>query len=190
MVTALCCTAWKKIFEGWELRNTHVHGHDAVTAAAATKKKLFTKIKLLNSHQNEALEHGRQYLIPDLRNFFRTATPTTMQNWLNTYEPVHLESFSISAMRAVANIRRLHHYFPSTRIPPKRNPKPRHSARIHSQPEHRKKTRKKAVATPSQFDTSFGISYAPVNPPLPNLQHPLPTSCPAPGNDMSFPLPI
>jgi hypothetical protein len=49
MVTALCCTVWKKIFEVWELRNMHVHGHDAVTAAAATKKKLFTKIKRCTS---------------------------------------------------------------------------------------------------------------------------------------------
>jgi hypothetical protein len=78
MVTALCCTVWKKIFEVWELRNTHVHSHDTVTAAAATKKKLFTKIKLLHSRRNKALEHDRQYLIPDLQNFFQTATPTIM----------------------------------------------------------------------------------------------------------------
>jgi hypothetical protein len=72
----------RKCLKSWELRNTHVHGHDAITAAAATKKKLFAKIKLLHSRRNEALEHDRQYLILNLCNFFRSATPTTMQNWL------------------------------------------------------------------------------------------------------------
>jgi hypothetical protein len=43
MVTTLCCTVWKKIFEVWALRNTHIHGHDAVTAAAATKKETLYK---------------------------------------------------------------------------------------------------------------------------------------------------
>jgi hypothetical protein len=79
MVTALCCcTVWKKIFKVWELCNTHAHGHNAVTAAAATKKKLFTKIKLLHSPCNKALEHDSQCVIPDLRKFFRTATPAKL----------------------------------------------------------------------------------------------------------------
>jgi hypothetical protein len=124
MVTALCCTAWKKIFKVWELRNTHVHGHNAVTAAAATKKKLFRMIKLLHSRQNEALEHDRHYLIPDLPNLFPATTPTIMQNWLNTYKLVLLGSFEISATKAVANTRHLHYYFPSMHIPPKCNPIP------------------------------------------------------------------
>jgi hypothetical protein len=76
MVTALCCTAWKKIFEVWELCNAHVHGHDAVTAAAATKKQLFTKIKLLHSRQNEALEHDHQTRPP----IFNPGSPQLLPN--------------------------------------------------------------------------------------------------------------
>jgi hypothetical protein len=57
MATVFCGTAWNKIFEVWQLRNTHVHGHNTATkVVAATKKKLlFLKMKLLHTWLNKVL---------------------------------------------------------------------------------------------------------------------------------------
>jgi hypothetical protein len=46
LATALCSTAWNKIFDVRKLRNTHLKGHNTATKVAAAKEETVSEDKI------------------------------------------------------------------------------------------------------------------------------------------------
>jgi hypothetical protein len=137
-VTRIITVIWKQFLLMWEERNASVHGHDSATRKIATHKRIATEFRFVHTKRTEVLHTDRELFIgdntDDVEAFIETTTPKYLENWLQIWRPVILDSAKAAAAFALTSVQPLTNYFDTLRSEPqsKRPPKPRYSKSAHT----------------------------------------------------------
>jgi hypothetical protein len=153
-VTRMITVIWKQFFMMWEQRNQQVHGHDKTTQRKAKRRRLASEFKHLHSKRPEVLHTDRDLFIgtteDDVDTFIETATPKYIENWLQVWRPVILDSVKAAAAYALKSVPPLTTYFESLRpLPPLKRPqKPRYTKTAHTRNDGTDRVRRKRRRRP------------------------------------------
>jgi hypothetical protein len=108
---------WKQFLLMWEQRNTQVHGHDKKTQLKAKRRRLASEFKHLHTKRPDVLHTDRDLFIgttdDDVDNFIDSVTPKYIENWLQIWRPVILDSVKAAAAYALKSVPPLTTYFES-----------------------------------------------------------------------------
>ncbi len=78
-ITRIITVIWKQFFEMWETRHQHVHGHDQTTRQLATRRRIATEFKHIQSLREDVLYTNHTLFIGnndgDVNHFLATVTP-------------------------------------------------------------------------------------------------------------------
>ena len=100
-VTRVITVIRKQFFLMWELRNQQVHGHDKKTQKTAKRRRLASKFKHLHTKRPDVLNTDRDLFIGttgnDVNNSIASTTPKYIENWLQVWRPVILNSVKAAA---------------------------------------------------------------------------------------------
>jgi hypothetical protein len=99
---------WRVFFTMWEARNQVVHGHDATTQTRARHKKVANELQFLHTKRQAVLATDRDLFIgsteDELEAHIGHSTPWYIANWIQTWQPVILDSMSKLPRRSLSNL--------------------------------------------------------------------------------------
>jgi hypothetical protein len=143
---------WKQFFIMWELRNKKVHGHDKKSSKRARHLRLANEVTFLHTKRTEVLMTDRNLFIgsneDDVNNFLDHTSPKHIENWLQIWRPVIIDSAKAAAAFALTAVKPMTTYFESLRTTPnpKRPPKPRYSTTAHTRNDGTDRVRRRRRA--------------------------------------------
>jgi hypothetical protein len=151
--TNIITTLWKAFFTMWEARNAVVHGADSSSRQKSRRDRAAISLRHLHAKRNEVLATDQGLFLTDspeaLDHWVETHSATYIENWLQIWKPVILDSAKAAHAFAIRSVRPLYEYFSPVYTPPpsRRPPKPRYKSNAHTVHD-RRKPRKKKPATP------------------------------------------
>jgi hypothetical protein len=151
--TRMITVLWKQFFAMWELWNQKVHGHDNKTSKLARHRHLANEVKFLHTQRTNVLMTDQDIFIgsneDDVTNFLDNTTPKHIENWLQIWRPVIIDSAKAAAAYAITAVQPMTTYFESLRQTPnpKRPPKPRYSTTAHTRNDGTDQVQRRSRAT-------------------------------------------
>jgi hypothetical protein len=183
-------TIWKHFFLMWEERNLLVHGHDTKTRTIANRRRMATEFRYLHTKRNEVLATDHDLFIgendDDVAAFIDTVSPTYIENWLQIWKPVILDSAKTATAFSLASIKPMTSYFETVRqtLCSQRPPKPRYSKTSHTRNDGRIRLQRGTTKLPA----SIPADPKPSNPALPSQFNKLSPKTPPPISHSRFPI--
>jgi hypothetical protein len=158
---------WTQIGIAWNLHNEHIHRKDAKVQDTDLRGRLILRITHLQDKRSQVLAiHRDTYFMTDLANTLNnTHSLTTLQNWLQLYEPAILDSVALANDAAIKKMKFLTQHFTVLKQSSCK-PKLSHKQRTHRrQDPSRWKRRKKTTLYHSGEDHHLLQSPTPDSPP-------------------------
>lgn len=112
---------WTTFFALWTERNSEVHGHDQASQQVARFGRLRLEMEHLHQSRDQVLAVDTDLFIgnntADLTHYLSIARASNVQNWLNIWKPVILDSVKKAKTRSIQGVSKLQSYFQQTREP-------------------------------------------------------------------------
>ncbi|KAG7338977.1 hypothetical protein IV203_016254 [Nitzschia inconspicua] len=115
---------WDHCYEEWIIRNKDRHGKDADDKAQRRLEKAHRSIRELYDLKPKcSLQAQQHYFYPTVEDHFRRDTgASSLENWLETYEPMIIQNARHRKNTSDVRLRPIHKVFCLIRTAPPRNP--------------------------------------------------------------------
>jgi hypothetical protein len=120
---------WDQFFVLWEARNAVVHGADSSEQTKCRKARLLRELHQLHELRDDVLPGDLIFFISStpaddglIDTFVQSHGPTFLQNWINVYRPLFLQSKREAVLSSTRGSRPLTHYFTVLPVPVSRQP--------------------------------------------------------------------